>query len=88
MRSFEDENGRSWVADVRERPGKDYKGRYYFFLRPEDGGDAEGAALLDIRWNNEATAERSLETMSLVELRRRLRSAVGRGKNEPLALPG
>jgi hypothetical protein len=80
MRPFRDELGSTWVATVRERPGRDYKGRYYFFVRPEPGADSEGVALLDIRWNNERTASRTLTTMSEVELRRRLRSARGRGK--------
>lgn len=80
MKVFEDEQGRSWVATVRARPGKDYKGRYYFFVKPEDGEDADGIALLDIRWNSERAAQRSLDAMSGVELRRRLRSARGRGR--------
>jgi hypothetical protein len=80
MRVFQDEDGRSWLAAIRERPGRDYKGRYYFFLKPEEGRDADGVALLDVRWNSERTAERTLESMSVVELRRRLRSAVGRGR--------
>ena len=76
MRRFEDAQGGSWTAMVRERPGPDYKGRYYFWLEPGDGG--EGIPLLDIRWNSERTAQRTLATMSEVELRRRLRSALGR----------
>lgn len=81
MRVFEDENGRRWIATVVKRPGPDYKGRYYFLLVLEDEA-ADGPArldLLDIRWNRERTAERTLETMSVVELRRRLRQARGRG---------
>ena len=77
MREFTDEGGARWVATVRERPGPDYKGRYYFWLEPQDGG--EGVPLIDVRWNSERTAQRTLETMSEVELRRRLRSARGRG---------
>ena len=79
MRVFQDEHGARWVATVRARPGRDYKGRYYFFVRPETGGDSEGIALLDVRWNSERTAARTLSTMSEVELRRRLTSARGRG---------
>lgn len=79
MRSFRDEHESVWVASVRERPGKDYKGRYYFYLTPADGAEDEGVALLDVRWNSERTAQRTLDTMSEVELRRRLRSARGRG---------
>lgn len=85
MRAFEDEHGRRWVATVVKRPGPDYKGRYHFHFVPEDaaaageGGTREGLDLLDIRWNGERTAGRTLRTMSLVELRRRLRQARGRG---------
>jgi hypothetical protein len=79
MRTFRDEHGVAWVATVRARPGRDYKGRYYFFLRPEAGPDQDGIALLDVRWNAERTAQRTLATMSEVELRRRLGSARGRG---------
>lgn len=76
MRVFEDQIGRTWQADVRERPGFDYKGRFHLVFTPVDGG--EEVDLSDIRWNSVRTAERTLATMSGVELRRRLRSALGR----------
>ncbi len=87
MRTFQDEDGQRWVAPVGFRPGRDYQGRYFFVVRREeeaagDTGDgfSEGGALSlpEIRWNSEKTARRTLETMSEVELRRRLRSARGR----------
>jgi hypothetical protein len=78
MKTFTDREGRSWEAFVREEPGTDYKGRFHMVLRPSDEPTVE-YALEDIRWNTERTAQRTLETMSEVELRRRLRSAVGRG---------
>ena len=81
MRTFEDDQGHSWVATIKSRPGQDYKGRYYFFLAPENGGEESGVALVDVRWNSERTARRTLETMSDVELRRRLRSAAGRARS-------
>jgi hypothetical protein len=77
VRNFTDDTGRAWTAHVVGREGLDYQGRYHLVLKSEDGADA--VALEDIRWNNERTARRTLETMSDVELRRRLRSAVGRG---------
>jgi hypothetical protein len=77
MTEFLDEDGRSWVATVRLESGMDYKGRYYLHLH-EEGGTDEGVSLLDVRWNRSVTAERALSTMSDVELRRRLRSALGR----------
>lgn len=82
MRSFTDAEGRGWEALLREEPGTDYKGRFYMVVRPADQPDVE-YALEDIRWNTERTGFRTLETMSEVELRRRLRSAVGRGAGQP-----
>ena len=78
MRRFPDSEGRAWVAAVRSEAGLDFKGRHHLFFHPEDAED-EGFELLDVRWNSQGTAERTLATMSDVELRRRLRSALGRG---------
>lgn len=82
MREFEDSDGNVWKATIRERPGPDYKGRFYFHLMPLGGEEEEeeGVSLLDVRWNSRNTAERTLDTMSGVELRRRLRSALGRSR--------
>ncbi len=77
MREFKDPSGRSWIADVYALDGYDYKGRYYLILRPADGEGGE-VALTEIRWNSERTAQRTLDTMSVVELHRRLRNAVSR----------
>lgn len=79
MREFTDGEGRAWVAAVQRLEGYDYKGRYYFVFRPADG-EGDEVALTDIRWNTERTARRTLETMSLFELRRRLASALGRSR--------
>lgn len=75
MRDFEDQDGRVWTAAVEERDGPDYKGRFHLVMRSSEG---EVVELGDIRWNGERTAQRTLDTMSVVELRRRLRSARGR----------
>lgn len=85
MREFVDGEWKVWKATVRERPGPDYKGRYYFWLAPQEG--EEGVALIDVRWNSERTAQRTLKTMSEVELRRRLRSALGRGARAMVGAP-
>ncbi len=77
MREFIDEQGVTWRASIEGRDGIDYQGRYHFVARPADGSGAP-VALEDVRWNSEHTARRTLETMSEVELRRRLRSARGR----------
>jgi hypothetical protein len=78
MRDFTDADGRAWTAAVREEQGTDYKGRLYMVVTPSDGQAPGELPLEDIRWNSERTARRTLETMSQVELRRRLRSALGR----------
>lgn len=79
MREFEDATGQRWIATVQGREGLDYQGRFHFVLRPAAGGDP--VELQDVRWNSEYTARRTLETMSDVELRRRLRSATGRARS-------
>ena len=76
MREFTDQSGNGWVASVASSDGPDYKGRFHLVLRPIEGD--EEVALVDVRWNSERSAQRTLDTMSVVELRRRLRSAVGR----------
>ena len=78
MREFTDAEGKAWTATASEEAGTDYKGRFYLVMVPAEGGEA--LALEDVRWNSERTARRTLETMSVVELRRRLRSAEGRAE--------
>lgn len=77
MREFEDSQSGAWTATVEEETGTDYKGRYHLVFTPS-GGDGEALPMIDVRWNTERTARRTLETMSEVELRRRLRQARGR----------
>ena len=79
MREFQDEGGSSWIATVGEEAGTDYKGRYFFVVSSKDDAARSPVSLSDVRWNSQRTAERTLRTMSEVELRRRLRWAVGRG---------
>jgi len=83
MRTFEDQDGRGWTAKVAEREGNDYKGRFHLVMEPEDGSSAP-VQLVDVRWNSLRAADAALSTMSVVELRRRLRSAAGRA-GSPLA---
>ena len=78
MRTFEDDQGQSWVADVGEESGGDYKGRYYLTLRLREGDDGDVLPLSEIRWNSRQTAERTVQTMSEWELRRKVRAAVAR----------
>ncbi|MBM4182702.1 MAG: hypothetical protein FJ207_00590 [Gemmatimonadetes bacterium] len=82
MREFTDAEGRRWRASPRQDDSKgvDYKGRLFLVLERADGPGGEAYALPEVRWNSERTAERTISTMSAVELRRRLRSALGRGE--------
>ncbi|MDE2806671.1 MAG: hypothetical protein OXN18_16130 [Gemmatimonadota bacterium] len=77
MRQFVDDSADTWVASVARAEGGDYKGAFYLVME-RSGGSGEPVALTDVRWNSTRTAERTLATMSSVELRRRLRSALGR----------
>jgi hypothetical protein len=77
MREFTDADGRVWIASATEESGADYKGRFHLVMRSGDGDEV--VELADVRWNSERSAHRTLATMSVVELRRRLRSAEGRG---------
>ena len=43
-----------------------------------EGDGSQRLPLYEVRWQTHATAERTLRTMSEVELRRRLKSAVAR----------
>ncbi len=78
MRRFHDHAGNAWIASVAREEGGDYKGRFYFVVDGEGGLEGRRVSLTDVRWNSSRTAERTLATMSEVELRRRLRSALGR----------
>jgi len=80
MKEFTDATGARWRASAREdtAKGPDYKGRLVMVFEPADGRGSWALELSDVRWNSERTAERTIATMSTVELRRRLRSAIGR----------
>jgi hypothetical protein len=78
MREFTDAQGRRWRATAREEPSADYKGRYFLVIEPVDGVTREALEVREVRWNSERTAARTISTMSGFELRRRLRSALGR----------
>ncbi len=71
MREFTDERGAVWVADTREEETPRHHGRWYLVFH---AADAPGALLSmpEVRWQTSATAARTLRTMSVFELRRRL----------------
>jgi hypothetical protein len=78
VREFESEDGRPWIAEARRLQELDFKGRYQLVFRPRGGGPDVEVHADEVRWNSDHTASRTLRTMSEVELRRRLRNALGR----------
>lgn len=81
MKKFTGGDGREWVATAREEDTPRHHGRWYLVLHPGDNGGPE-LALPEVRWKSRHTAERTLQTMSDFELRRRLRMA-GRRHSSP-----
>lgn len=89
MRTFTDESGAAWTASAREERTPRHHGRWYLVFHPASDASA-GAPLLsmpEVRWQTRATAERTLGTMSVFELRRRLRSVLERALPEHGAAP-
>ena len=72
MKTFKAEDGREWVATAREEETPRHHGRWYMVLHPADA-DRPELMIPEIRWKNRLTAERTIQTMSEFELRRRLR---------------
>lgn len=77
MVTFKDDNGREWVATAREEDTPRHHGRWYLVLHPADAVEPE-LTVPEVRWQTMRTAERTLSTMSVFELRRRLRLGLGR----------
>jgi hypothetical protein len=71
MREFTDETGRAWVATAHEENTPRHHGRWYLVFHPRDEQETL-LAMPEVRWQTRATAERTLSTMSLFELCRRL----------------
>jgi hypothetical protein len=72
MRSFYDESGEQWRADVREEPVARHHGRWYLVF--EQPATALVLPMPEVRWQTRSSAERILRTMSDFELRRRLKN--------------
>ena len=77
MRTFSDEAGRDWVATAREEQTPRHHGRWFFVLHPADQPTLE-LSEPEVRWQTAASADRTLRTMSVFELRRRLGIVLGR----------
>jgi hypothetical protein len=77
MRSFVDAQGDAWLATAVEEDTPRHHGRWYLIFHPE-GDETRMIPVPEVRWQNRPTAERTLQTMSVFELRRRLQSLLGR----------
>lgn len=77
MKTFRADDGERWVATaVRERTARHHGVWYLVFHR--EGDLTHHLPVFEVRWQTSATAERTLQTMSDFELRRRLNSAIVR----------
>lgn len=86
MTEFTDEHGGTWVATVREESTVRHFDRWYLVFRSAADGSRE-LAMPEVRWKTQATAERTLRTMSPFELRRRLHILLERNLTELGASP-
>lgn len=77
MKQFTDEQGRAWVATALEEDSPRHFGRWYLVFEPA-GKTEERVPVPEVRWQTQATARRTLQTMSEFELRRRVASALKR----------
>ena len=84
MMSFTDETGAPWVASAREEKTPRHHGRWYLVFEAPGG---EVLAMPEVRWQTGETAERTLRTMSVFELRRRLHTVRERALQEHGASP-
>ena len=86
MKEFTDEQGDMWVASAREEDTPRHHGRWYLVFHP--AGDADGIlAMPEVRWQSRRSAVRTLNTMSVFELRRRLHLRLERELTEAGASP-
>ena len=77
MKTFEFEGGERWVATAERENTERHHGVWYLVFHRE-GDRAAALPVFEVRWQTEATADRTLKTMSDFELRRRLKSAIAR----------
>lgn len=80
MRTFTDDSDQEWVATAVEEDTPRHHGRWYLVFHPA-GDDETLLTMEEVRWQTRETAERTLETMGLTELRRRLK--IVRERNQP-----
>lgn len=73
MREFTDERHMRWIATATEEDTPRHHGRWYLVFHPADTGTPRLPSP-EVRWQTLASAERTIATMSVFELRRRLLS--------------
>ncbi len=71
MREFTDGRGGTWAADTIEEDTSRHHGRWFLVFHPA-GAATPRLPAPEVRWQSRPEAERTLATMSLFELRRRL----------------
>jgi hypothetical protein len=71
MKQFADADGGEWVASAREEQTPRHHGRWYMVFHSAQD-DSALLAMPEVRWQTQATASRTLRSMSVFELRRRL----------------
>ncbi|HSL70127.1 MAG TPA: hypothetical protein VK864_07775 [Longimicrobiales bacterium] len=76
MRTFTDDYGKVWIADVHQQVTPRHHGRWFLVFRAHDGS-AE-YSMEEVRWQTQASARRILATASDFELRRRLKNVRAR----------
>jgi hypothetical protein len=74
---FADESGRDWVATAHEEQTPRHHTRWYLVFHPA-GDERTIYAMPEVKWQTYETAERTLRTMSVFELRRRLATTLSR----------
>lgn len=77
MKKFADDSGREWVATAVEEHTPRHHGRWYLVFQISGAGSAP-LPMPEVRWQNAATAERTIQAMSEFELRKRLGIVRGR----------
>ena len=87
MKDFEDAAGGAWTATALEEETPRHHGRWHLVFHPA-GAPEDVYVVPDVRWQTRATAERTLRTMSVFELRRRLTTARARRGEDAKAGPG
>ncbi len=74
MRDFTDQQGAVWTATAIEEDTPRHHGRWYLEFHPVDA-EVPRLSAPEWRWQSRPEARRTLATMSLFELRRKLAAA-------------